>query len=85
MQVAGEVPLPAWEILGDTPVAAAMLDRPLHSSVVLNLNDDSYRRRNHHTRTDTLPTRRHRQHPASPILITATESGISVSNSCQGY
>ena len=45
----------AWgDILGDTTVAAAMLDRLLHRSVVLNLDGDSYRLRDHHARTDTL-------------------------------
>lgn len=50
------MPLPiSWgEILGDTTVAAAMLDRLLHRSVVLNLDGDSYRLRNHHARADTL-------------------------------
>ncbi len=42
------------EILGDTTVAAAMLDRLLHRSVVLNLDGDSYRLRDHHARSDTL-------------------------------
>jgi len=45
----------SWgEILGDTVVAAAMLDRLLHRSVVLNLDGDSYRLRNHQATTDTL-------------------------------
>ena len=45
----------SWgEILGDTTVAAAMLDRLLHRSVVMNLDGDSYRLRDHHARTDTL-------------------------------
>lgn len=45
----------AWgEVLGDTTVAAAMLDRLLHRSVVLNLDGDSYRLRDHHARTDKL-------------------------------
>ena len=45
----------SWgEILGDTTVAAAMLDRLLHRSVVLNLDGDSYRLREHHARTDEL-------------------------------
>lgn len=45
----------SWgEILGDTTVAAAMLDRLLHRSVVLNLDGDSYRLRNHHARAETL-------------------------------
>jgi DNA replication protein DnaC len=45
----------SWgEVLGDTTVAAAMLDRLLHRSVVPNLDGDSYRLRDHHARTDTL-------------------------------
>jgi DNA replication protein DnaC len=45
----------SWgEILGDTTVAAAMLDRLLHRSVVLNLDGDSYRLRDHHARADNL-------------------------------
>jgi DNA replication protein DnaC len=45
----------AWgEILGDTTVAAAMLDRLLHRSVVLNLDGDSYRLRAHQARNETL-------------------------------
>ena len=51
-----QVPAPdSWnEILGDTTIAAAMLDRLLHRCVVLNLDGDSYRLRDHHARTDTL-------------------------------
>ena len=50
------MPLPiSWgEVLGDTTVAAAMLDRLLHRSVVLNLDGDSYRLRAHHARNETL-------------------------------
>lgn len=45
----------SWgEILGDTNVAAALLDRLLHRSVVLNLEGDSYRLRDHQARNDTL-------------------------------
>ena len=45
----------AWgDILGDTTVAAALLDRLLHRSVVLNLDGDSYRLRDHHARNDQL-------------------------------
>jgi len=45
----------AWgDILGDTTVAAAMLDRLLHRSVVLNLDGDSYRLRDHQARNNTL-------------------------------
>lgn len=42
------------DILGDTTVAAAMLDRLLHRSVVLNLDGDSYRLRDHHARSENL-------------------------------
>ena len=42
------------EVLGDTTVAAAMLDRLLHRSVVLNLDGDSYRLRDHHARAENL-------------------------------
>ena len=45
----------SWaEILGDTTAAAALLDRLLHRSVVLTLDGDSYRLRDHHARSDTL-------------------------------
>jgi DNA replication protein DnaC len=45
----------SWgEVLGDTTVAAAMLDRLLHRSVVLNLDGDSYRLRDHQARADNL-------------------------------
>ena len=48
-------PVGAWgEILGDTTVAAAMLDRLLHRSVVITLGGDSYRLRNHHAAADEL-------------------------------
>jgi DNA replication protein DnaC len=42
------------DILGDTTVAAAMLDRLLHRSVVLALDGDSYRLRDHHAQADQL-------------------------------
>ena len=45
----------AWgDILGDTTVAAAMLDRLLHRSVVLNLDGDSYRLRDHQAAANQL-------------------------------
>lgn len=48
-------PITSWgEVLGDTTVAAALLDRLLHRSVVLDITGDSYRLRSHHARTDTL-------------------------------
>ena len=42
------------DILGDTTVAAALLDRLLHRSVVINLDGDSYRLRHHHAAADQL-------------------------------
>jgi hypothetical protein len=46
--------LRSWEeILGDTTVAAALLDRLLHRSVVFTLDGDSYRLRDHYARSDT--------------------------------
>ena len=48
-------PVGAWgEILGDTTVAAAMLDRLLHRSVVVTLDGPSYRLRNHHAQANEL-------------------------------
>src|SRR4051794_21086784 len=48
-------PVNAWgEILGDTTVAAAMLDRLLHRSVVIDLDGESYRLRDHHARAQQL-------------------------------
>ncbi|MFT4156468.1 MAG: IS21-like element helper ATPase IstB [Microbacterium sp.] len=48
-------PVGAWgEILGDTTVAAAMLDRLLHRSVVITLDGASYRLRHHTTAADEL-------------------------------
>jgi IstB-like ATP binding protein len=45
----------SWgEILGDTTVAVALLDRLLHRSVVLDITGESYRLRDHHARADTL-------------------------------
>ena len=61
-----------------------MLDRLLHRSVVLNLDGDSYRLRDHHARTDTL-RRATTGTPPTPILTTATGWGISVSNSGQDH
>lgn len=58
----------AWsEILGDTTVAAAMLDRLLHRSVVLNLDGDSYRLRDHNARHQHPPTHHHRQPPTTTL------------------
>ena len=50
-------PITSWgQILGDTTVAAARLDRLLHRSVVLDIGGDSYRLRDHHARSHTLRT-----------------------------
>src|SRR5712691_8820237 len=49
----------SWGRIFDDPmVAAAMLDRLLHRSVVFNIDGDSYRMREHRARTERLrPTR----------------------------
>jgi len=48
-------PVTSWgEVLGDNMVAAALLDRLLHRSVVLDIAGDSYRLRDHHARADKL-------------------------------
>ncbi|MGW4372002.1 IS21-like element helper ATPase IstB [Nocardia takedensis] len=45
----------SWgEILGDNTVAAALLDRLLHRSMVINLDGDSYRLRDHQATADNL-------------------------------
>jgi DNA replication protein DnaC len=59
-------PITSWgEVLGDTTVAAALLDRLLHRSVVLDITGDSYRLRDHQARADTLRrgTAQHRRKP----------------------
>jgi len=50
------VPLPvAWGRIFDDPmVAAAMLDRLLHRSVVFNIDGESYRLRAHRARAEAL-------------------------------
>jgi DNA replication protein DnaC len=47
--------IPSWgKIFDDPMVAAAMLDRLLHRSVVLNITGDSYRMRTHRARAGKL-------------------------------
>jgi hypothetical protein len=47
--------LGSWgEVLGDSTVATAMLDRLLHRSDVITLNGDSYRLRDDHAHADQL-------------------------------
>ena len=41
-------------VLSDDTVAAAMLDRLLHRSVVLDMSGDSYRLRDHNARSEKL-------------------------------
>lgn len=51
------MPVPySWgRIFNDDPmIAAAMLDRLLHRSVVFNINGESYRMRSHRARADKL-------------------------------
>lgn len=57
------------EILGDTTVAAAMLDRLLHRSVVINLDGESYRLRDQRAAAETL--RRTTTGNRQPIRLTA--------------
>jgi DNA replication protein DnaC len=58
----------AWgEILGDTTFAAAMLDRLLHPSVVINLDGESYRLRDQQAAAETLPPNHHRHPPTAPL------------------
>ena len=55
----------SWgKIFDDPMVAAAMLDRLLHRSVVFNIDGDSYRMRAHRARSERL---RPRRKPADPI------------------
>jgi DNA replication protein DnaC len=45
----------SWgEILGDSTIAAALLDRLLHRCVVLTLDGESYRLRDHHAAAESL-------------------------------
>ena len=48
----------SWgKIFDDPMVAAAMLDRLLHRSVVFNIDGDSYRMRSHRARSERLRSR----------------------------
>jgi DNA replication protein DnaC len=56
------VPLPySWgKVFNDDPmIAAAMLDRLLHRSVVMNIDGDSYRMRSHRARAEAEIGRAH--------------------------
>jgi DNA replication protein DnaC len=47
--------IPSWgEIFDDPMIAAAMLDRLLHRSVVLQIDGESYRMRAHRARSEAL-------------------------------
>ena len=47
--------IPSWgQIFDDPMIAAAMLDRLLHRSVVVQIDGDSYRMRAHHARSENL-------------------------------
>ncbi|MGH9018313.1 MAG: IS21-like element helper ATPase IstB [Acidimicrobiales bacterium] len=55
----------SWgKIFDDPMVAAAMLDRLLHRSVVFNIDGDSYRMREHRARSERLRTRRTAKEPS---------------------
>jgi DNA replication protein DnaC len=48
-------PITQWgQVLGDNTIAAALLDRLLHRSVVIDITGDSYRLRDHQARTQPL-------------------------------
>ena len=51
------VPVSWGKIFDDPMVAAAMLDRLLHRSVVFNIDGDSYRMRTHRARSERLRSR----------------------------
>jgi DNA replication protein DnaC len=51
------VPVSWGKIFDDPMVAAAMLDRLLHKSVVFNIDGDSYRMRAHRARSERLRPR----------------------------
>ncbi len=54
----------SWgKIFDDPMVAAAMLDRLLHRSVVFNIDGDSYRMRAHRARSERLRPRRKPEDP----------------------
>ena len=42
------------QVLGETTVAAALLDRLLHRSVVIDISGDSYRLRDHQARSSNI-------------------------------
>ena len=63
------------EVLGDTTVAAAMLYRLLHRSVVLNLYGDSYRLRDHHAKNEA-PRTNSDGHPPT-ATVTPAQGGNS--------
>ncbi len=63
------------EVLGDTTVAAAMLDRLLHRSVVIKLDGDSYRLRDQ-PRPHPKPAHRHRTNPTDATVGAAHGWGV---------
>lgn len=64
----------AWaDIFGDTVVAAALLDRMLHHAVVITIEGNSYRRREHAT---LIPEHMRLRHPlAEPARPTLVKRG----------
>ena len=59
------------QVLGDNTVAAALVDRLLHRSVVIDITGDSYRLRDHQARTDNLRRTTH----ASAATLDRSPSG----------
>ncbi len=65
-------PVTEWgQVLGDNTVAAALLDRLLHRSVVIDITGESYRLRDHQARTSNL----HRTTHASAATIDRSPDG----------
>ena len=71
-------PITEWgQVLGDTSVAAALLDRLLHRSVVIDITGDSYRLRDHHAHRQPPP--RPAPHHPEPRHPTVTQRGVTKS------
>ena len=76
----------SWgKIFDDPMVAAAMLDRLLHKSVVFNIDGDSYRMRTHRARSERLrprgsPTVTNDGHRSTTLPLRSTQSPATESS-----
>ena len=64
------------ELLGDTVIASAILDRLLHHSHVLNIRGESYRLKEKR-QAGLFPAQQHLSSRQEPVLITPTKDGIA--------